>query len=406
MIGLHLAIHTQYYLPEIGAPQARLSALAERATQRGHQVTVLTAMPNYPRGKIYPGYGGIFCKEKMNGVDILRSFIYPTQNTDILQRLTNYFSFVFSSATIGSLRLNNIDFLLTESPPLFLGMSGFLLSRLKRSRWIFNVSDLWPKSAAFLDVLSESGLAYRISSWLERFCYHRAWLVSGQSESILDDISQRFPRCRTFHFSNGVDTKKFAADIGNKQFSRGLGTNNEFIVTYAGLHGIAQGLDQIIRVASQLQEKKGLRFVLIGDGPEKEQLVKMARKINLSNVTFLDPCPKDEIPPLLAASNLILVPLKKHLPGAVPSKLYEAMASSKPVILVAEGEAADIVNRTRSGIVITPGDINGIKETIVMLKKSPSHCKKLGKNGREAAQNYFDRTTIVDRFIDYLEVHT
>ena len=285
-------------------------------------------------------------------------------------------------------------------------MSGFLLSRLKRSRWIFNVSDLWPKSAAFLDVLSESGLAYRISSWLERFCYHRAWLVSGQSESILDDISQRFPRCRTFHFSNGVDTKKFAADIGNKQFSRGLGTNNEFIVTYAGLHGIAQGLDQIIRVASQLQEKKGLRFVLIGDGPEKEQLVKMARKINLSNVTFLDPCPKDEIPPLLAASNLILVPLKKHLPGAVPSKLYEAMASSKPVILVAEGEAADIVNRTRSGIVITPGDINGIKETIVMLKKSPSHCKKLGKNGREAAQNYFDRTTIVDRFIDYLEVHT
>ena len=121
MIGLHLAIHTQYYLPEIGAPQARLSALAERATQRGHQVTVLTAMPNYPRGKIYPGYGGIFCKEKMNGVDILRSFIYPTQNTDILQRLTNYFSFVFSSATIGSLRLNNIDFLLTESPPLFFG---------------------------------------------------------------------------------------------------------------------------------------------------------------------------------------------------------------------------------------------------------------------------------------------
>jgi colanic acid biosynthesis glycosyl transferase WcaI len=402
---LHLAIHTQYYLPEIGAPQARLSELAEQAVHRGHQVSVLTAMPNYPRGEIYPGYKGLHSKEQINGVDIIRSFIYPTQKTDMLRRLTNYFSFVFSSASIGSLGLKNIDFLLTESPPLFLGLSGFFLSRMKRARWIFNVSDLWPKSPVYLDVLVEDSIAYRISGWLESFCYHQAWLVSGQSKSILNDISRRFPGSNTFHFSNGVDTKKFGANFGNDEIRRHLATKDEFIILFAGLHGIAQGLDQIIRVASQLREHGNLRFVLIGDGPEKKKLIDMAKAEKLPNITFLDPCPKGEIPPLLASANVILVPLKKYIPGAVPSKLFEAMASEKPVILVAEGEAADIVTTANSGIVVQPGDINGIKQAILLLEKKPSSCENFGVNGRRAAQEYYDRVAIVDRFIDYLELH-
>ncbi|HET6272575.1 MAG TPA: glycosyltransferase family 4 protein, partial [Bacteroidota bacterium] len=165
---------TQYYPPEIGAPQNRLSELAMRFARRGHDVVVLTAMPNYPKGEIYPGYGGLYRKETRDGVKVIRTFIYPTQRADYLHRLANYFSFVLSSAVFGSFFLPRTDYLLVESPPLFLGMSGFWLSRLKGSCMIFNVSDLWPESATRLGILRPDGMAYRSSAWLEGFCYRRA----------------------------------------------------------------------------------------------------------------------------------------------------------------------------------------------------------------------------------------
>jgi len=252
--SLHLVIHTQYYPPEIGAPQSRLSELATRATQQGHQVTVLTAMPNYPKGKIYHGYGGFFRREQIDGVQVIRTCIYPTQKTDFIRRLTNYFSFVFSSAIFGSFSIRKVDYLLTESPPLFLGLAGFILSRINRSHWIFNVSDLWPITAVRLGVIEKDGFAYKLSAWLEAFCYQQAWLVSGQSKSIIDDISQRFPQCKTFHLSNGVDTTKFGTRYEMGSIRNHIELKDEFTIIYAGLHGIAQGLDQIIEAAARLEE--------------------------------------------------------------------------------------------------------------------------------------------------------
>ena len=208
---MKFGILTQYYPPELGAPQARLSDLAQRLARRGHEVSVLTAMPSYPQGKIYPGYGGWRRRETLNGVSVVRTAIYPTQKPNLLPRLTNYFSFVFSACMAGGWWLPRLDYLLTESPPLFLGISGYLLSRWKRARWIFNVSDLWPESAVRLGFLQE-GLSLRLSQALEAFCYRKAWLVTGQSRSILADIQERFPGVRTVHFSNGVDTVLFHPD--------------------------------------------------------------------------------------------------------------------------------------------------------------------------------------------------
>ena len=159
--AVHLTVLTQYYPPEIGAPQVRLSELAAHFVQRGHSVTVLTAMPNYPTGKIYPGYSGLLRREHRDGVSMIRTFIYPTQKTDFMPRLMNYFSFVLSSATLGSALLGRADYLLVESPPLFLGLSGFWLSRLKHARLIFNVSDLWPETAVRLGILQPGSLACR-----------------------------------------------------------------------------------------------------------------------------------------------------------------------------------------------------------------------------------------------------
>lgn len=402
---MHFCILTQYYPPEIGAPQARLSELAAHFVRRGHKVTILTAMPNYPTGKILAGYGGFFKRESIGEVEVIRTFIYPTQRANFLHRLTNYFSFVISSILVGTFALRRPDFLLVESPPLFLGFSAIWLSGLKRCRMIFNISDLWPESAVRMGVLRGDSLACRMSFWLEALCYRKAWLVSGQSKSILADISSRFPSATTFHLSNGADTRKFSPENRSAAVRDELAGRPGFIILYTGLHGLAQGLEQLLAAAEELREEPVYRFVLIGDGPEKKKLVARCQTSALDNVTFSDPLPSTDIPPLTASADVIVVPLKSFIPGAVPSKIYEAMASAKPIVLIASGEAADIVLENNAGLVVDPGDIAGLVSALKTLYADPDQCRMLGENGRNAALEKFDRSLIANRFIDYLEAN-
>jgi glycosyltransferase involved in cell wall biosynthesis len=393
-------IHTQYYPPEIGAPQARLSELAIGLQRRGFDVQILTAMPNYPTGKLFKGYGGCRKQEKRDGVAITRTWVYATKKISFIPRLFNYFSFVFSSLFLGPWGLGKIDYLLAESPPLFLGISSFLLSRIKGAKWIFNVSDLWPESAIRLGVLNE-GLLLRLAQWLEGFFYRHAGLITGQSESILQNIKDRYPNVNTYHLSNGIDVDKFGPENLQPSLREELAPNGELIFFYGGLHGLAQGLDQILYAAQQAPP--GIRFVLMGDGPEKEQLIQLADQLKLSNLTFHESVESHKMPAILASVDVCLVPLKVNLPGAVPSKLYEAMASAKPVVLIAEGEAREIVETNQVGLVVNPGDIPGITRAIELLIEDPGLRKKLGGNGRKTALEQYSRENIVQKFAEYLK---
>ncbi len=402
---MRLAILTQYYPPEIGAPQRRLSSLAGHFIRAGHTVDVLTAMPNYPLGRLYDGYGGVSRREAIDGANVLRTFIYPTQKTDYPRRLANYFSFVISSAAIGSARLERPDYLMVESPPLFLGLSGIWLSRLKRTRLIFNVSDLWPETAVHLGVVREGSALHRLSERLEGLCYRRAWTVTGQSREIVSSIERRFPGTRTYHLSNGVDCSGFGAERATTQARAILGASDGggCVALYAGLHGIAQGLSQLLDAASVLRNEQGPGMVFIGEGPVKDDLVRGARERRLERVRFLDARPAAELPPLLASADILLVPLGMDIPGAVPSKLYEAMASGRPVLLVAHGEAATIVRDNRAGIVVAPGDLDGLVNALRVLRDDPELRAELGANGRRAAELHFDRAEIARRFMLMLE---
>ena len=402
---MKVAILTQYYPPEIGAAQVRLSALARGFVRRGHQVTVVTAMPNYPAGRLQPGYHGLWRREQQDGVSVIRSFVYPTQRTDFAHRLTNYFSFVFSSAVFGSFLLREADYLIVQSPPLFLGLTGIWLSRLKGTRMVFNVSDLWPESAVRLGVLRTDSTAYRLSAGLERLCYRQAWAVSGQSHEIVADISRRFPHCRTVHLSNGVDTETFRPASPTTAAKQLLGSDGRCVVLYAGLHGVAQGLELVLDAADALSPDGGLNIVLLGDGPHKAKLVRRVQESTARAVRFLDPRPHAEMPGVLAAADVVLVALARHIPGAVPSKLYEAMSSGRPVVLIADGEAAQIVRKHGAGLVVRPGDLAGLVRALRTLAADAGLRRRMGANGRAAAVRNFDRTQIVGRFIDFLEQH-
>ncbi len=399
---MRIAIHTQYYPPEIGAPQARLSALAKRLAERGHEVFTLTAMPNYPTGRIYSGYGGLIRREKRDGVTIIRSYIYPTNSRTVRSRLASAFSFTFFSLMAGAFALSKLDFLLTESPPPFLGFTGFLLSKLKGARWILNIADLWLEGAVRLNLVHE-GIGVKMVRAMEKFFYKRAWLVTGQTREILERITQCAPGVETYHFSNGVDTRRFHPRLRSREFRIGVGNDQDCIAVYAGLHGIAQGLDQVLRAAARLRDMKNLRFVLIGDGPEKKRLVEQAQLMKLENVQFLSPCSHEVMPAILASADIALVPLRDRFAGAVPSKLYEAMGVGLPVVMAAAGEARDILQNANAGVVVPPGNDEALANALRFLAYERDKGVEMGKNGRQAAVSLFDRQAIADRFIDLLE---
>lgn len=405
---MKIAFLTQYYPPEIGAPQGRISGLANAFLRAGHSVTVLTAMPNYPSGRIHAGYGGLVRREVRDGAQVIRTFVYPTQRADFLHRLSSYFSFVISSAILGTFLLERPDYLIVESPPLFLGLAGIWLSWIKRCPMVFNVADLWPETAVRIGVLRRGSLAHWISDHLERFCYRRARFVSGQTRAIVEDIAKRFPWCRTYHLSNGVNDRTFHPDRRTTAArdvlaaAGGLPPADSCVAFYAGLHGLAQGLDRVLDAAELLTDAP-LKFVLMGDGPTKAELMRQTRARGLHNVTFLDPRPTSEVPPLLASADIVLVPLVTHIPGATPSKLYEAMASGRPVVLVAEGEPAAVVREGDAGLVVTPGDTAALANALRTLARDPALRQRLGQNGRRTAERLFNQVEIDARFVTFLE---
>jgi len=400
---VRIGILTQYYPPEMGAPQSRLSDLAAQLRSRGHEVVILTAMPNYPHGRIQEGYGGLVRRERRSEGDVIRTWIWPSVSRRPLPRILSYLSFTVSAALAGAVYLPRLDVLITESPPLTLGVTGWILSKLKRARSVFNVSDLWPESAVALGMLSASGRGARLAYRLEGFSYRHAWAVSGQSAEILESVSRRFPAVRTIPFLGGADTNRFSPSRQSNEIRLRVLGDEPVIAVYAGLHGLAQGLDNVLDAAELTRDTAGLAIVLIGDGPVKQTLVGTARARGLKNVRFVDAIDRDDVPGVLASADVALVPLGLRLPGAVPSKLYEAMASGVPVVLVAEGEPARVLQEAGGGIVVQPGDGLGLAAALERLAASKPLRQSLGAAGRSAAVEKHDRRASCDLFIDALE---
>lgn len=219
----------------------------------------------------------------------------------------------------------------------------------------------------------------------------------------MEDIRTRFPDQPTFHLSIGVDTKVFHPSTRTQEACEIIGNGKDCVVLYAGLHGLAQGLEQALAAAALLRTEANLKFVLLGSGPTKSSLVEQARRSDLNNVCFLESRPAREIPSLVAAADIVLVPLKMYITGAVSSKLYEAMASGRPIILVAGSEAAKILREHQTGIVVEPGDIPSLVQAIRSLYTRLDLRATFGEDGRRVAEQYFDRFSIASRFIKHLE---
>ncbi|AKN32507.1 glycoside hydrolase [Clostridium carboxidivorans P7] len=388
---------TQYCPPEVGAPQNRIFEFAKQLKKFNHEVTILTAMPNYPKGEIFEGYRDKkVVLEEIDGIKIVRTSIYATKDKSFTKRLRNYLSFTFSSVLTGSKYIDKQDAIITESPPLFLGWSGYILAKRKKAKFIFNISDLWPESAVKLGVLHNK-LLISLSTWLEEFCYKKAHAVTGQTKGIVDNIVNRgFDKNKVHLITNGVDTEFFKRENRDEEFRKELGVDGKFAICYAGIHGIAQGLEVIIEAADILREHKDIQFLFFGDGPEKQKLIDMVKEKGLNNVTFMPVQSKPKMPRIVASMDATIIPLKKLdlFKGALPSKMFESLASELPIVLAVEGEAEKLINDAQAGITVEPENSKEIAEAVLKLYKDPELRTKLGQNGRKYVMEHYAREAI------------
>ncbi|MFT5871836.1 MAG: glycosyltransferase involved in cell wall biosynthesis [Clostridium sp.] len=388
---------TQYCPPEVGAPQNRIFEFAKGLKQLGHEVTILTALPNYPKGEIFDGYKGKkVVLEEIEGIKIVRTSIYATKSKSFTKRLRNYLSFTFSSVFQGYKYIEKQDFIITESPPLFLGWSGYILAKLKKAKFIFNISDLWPESAVKLGVLNNK-LFIKLSVWLEEFCYRKASAVTCQTQGIVDDIVGRgFDKNKVHLITNGVNIELFKKEKRDEDFRREIGIEDKFSLCYAGIHGIAQGLKVIINAAEIVKDIKDIQFVFVGDGPEKQDLINMVKEKKLKNVTFVPLQPKINMPKIVASMDAAIIPLRKLqlFEGALPSKMFETLCSEVPIIMAVKGEAERLINNAQGGIVVEPENSQEIAEAVIKLYKDKELREKLGENGRRYVKENYNRDTI------------
>jgi len=404
-----LLILTQYFPPEVGAPQNRLFELAIRLEKKDIDVSILTAMPNYPKMEIHQEYiGKRYCYEEVNNLKIYRSSIYVSKKKTIFARLLNYFSFVWSSYKIGKKKLDaSYDYILCESPPLFLGISAFYLCKKKKAKLIFNVSDLWPESAEKLGLV-KNRIFLSIAQWLEEFLYKKSNLITGQTQGIVKNINSRFPDKNVYWLPNGVDLNYYnPANISSNWREKNNFKSDDFLFFYGGIIGHAQGLEIILNTAKLLKDNQKIKFIILGDGPEKQKLIKLKENMQIDNVFFYPSISKVQMPEIIKAIDVSIIPLKRLdlFKGAIPSKIFENLGMKKPILLGVEGEAKELfIDEGKCGLAFEPENHIDLAEKCKQIISDKEAYQTFAENGRSYVNANFNRDKIAENLL--LEIKT
>jgi glycosyltransferase involved in cell wall biosynthesis len=395
----------QYFPPEMGAPAARTYEHARHWVRLGHEVTVITGFPNHPTGIIRPEYRGYWVKrEDIDGIDLLRTWIYVAPNKGFTKRVLNFLSFFLSSFVIGALKTERPDVVVGTSPQFFCGVAGYLLSVIKRAPFVFEVRDIWPQSAIELGAV-QNRVLIRMLEAIEMFLYQRAVLVVAVAESTREYLlGKGVPDSKIRIIPNGIDAEYLNSKSEPEEVRKRYGVEGKFVVSYIGTHGMSHALETVLEAAQRLRDDGDIHFLFVGEGAEKERLAAIARERSLDNVTFLSEQPRDQLLSFYHASNVGLVPLRR-LPiftKVLPSKLFELMGSGCAIICSVEGEAALLVSRAGGGLCIAPEDPQALVEAILRVRDEPGLAARLSASGRDFVTRNYLRTALAERYIEEL----
>lgn len=403
---MHILFLTHYFPPEVNAPASRTFENARRWVQAGHQVTVLTCVPNHPSGVVYPGFSNrrLWQWDEMAGIRILRVPTFISANKGVLKRILNFISY-FVSAVLLCGRVRAVDLVVATSPQFFCGLAGYPVSRLKRRPWVLEIRDLWPESISAVGAIRQKGALSLLTS-IESFMYRNADHVVPVTHSFKEHIAGRgVPLENITVITNGADLETYSPQPRMNALRAQLGLGEAFVVSYVGTHGMAHSLETILYAAQELGADSGVVFLLVGSGAERERLLALKDELGLTNVLMLPQQEKQRIPEFIAASDACVVLLRNTplFKTVIPSKMFEAMAMQRPVILGVLGESRQIVEEANCGLCIEPENQHQLAQACLRLKADAGLCATLGGNGRRLTEQRYNRDVLAKTYQDLLE---
>ena len=401
---MRILFFCQYFPPEVGAPAARTHEHARRWVERGHEVTVLCGLPNHPDGIVPPAYRDHWLyREEVDGIQVLRCWFFVAPNRGVFKRCLSFLSFMLSAIGFGIAATGKCDVLIGTTPQMLCALGGYFVACVKGRPFVLEVRDLWPKHIIDLGTITNP-IIIRGLQRLEMFLYRRSKAVITVSDASRHHIEARgIAPEKLFTITNGIDENFFVPkEKGGLRATHGW--SDKFVILYIGTHGLSQGLGTILDTATLFASESRYQFVFVGSGAEWEGLRAEALRRNLPNITFLPSQPKAAMPDFYAAADLCLVPLKKRdvFRYNIPSKMFEIMASARPIILGAEGQARQLLNEAEAGIAVEPENAEAYRDAIVELAGDPALCEQFGKNGRAHVVAHYTRDRKADEFLECL----
>ncbi len=402
---MRIAFVCQFFVPEIGAPSARVSELCREWVRQGHEVTVITGLPNHPTGIVAPEYRGtIFRRETLDGMTVFRNWLYATPNEGFVKRTLSHLSFMVSSMILTTPRLKGYDVIVVSSPAFFAVIAAWFMSRVRRIPYVFEVRDLWPGIFIELGVLKNRTII-RVLESIEMFLYRQAAKVVVVTQSFREILIRRgLSEEHVATITNGVDVDAFRPGPRENDIRHTWDLTGKFVVLYIGAHGISQALSAILDTAHALKADSDVTFVFVGEGAEKKMLMEKAARMELPNVRFLPGQPKQAMASWYAAADVVLVPLR-NIPlfeTFIPSKMFEIMACGRPIVGSVKGEARDILERSQGALIVDPEDSAAIARAIQSLRQAPELAHRLGEAGNRFVRDHYDRRALARLYLDLL----
>jgi len=403
---MHILFLSHYFPPEVNAPASRtFEHTRQWVKDPAVKITVITNNPNHPKGILYPGHSNNWIKkEQIQNINVVRVKTYLAPNAGFIRRTLNYLFFI-PAAVSASSSVKKPDIVIGTSPQFFCAVAAFIISRLKRCPFIFELRDIWPESIVTIGAMHKS-FVISLLERLELFLYRHSSMIIALTNAFRENlISRGIPATKIKVLKNGVDLSFFKPKERSKELINTLKAENKFIVSYIGTVGMSHAIDKIVDVAEKFSSNPEILFLIVGEGAQKRYIEHIVSTKNLDNIKVLPGVSKKEIIDYYAVTDLNLVTLRNTplFKTVIPSKIFEIMAMSRPILCAVDGECRQIIEDSDSGIFVEPENVEQIAKCITDLYNKKDLLKKMGESGRLFVEQNADRNKIANEYLNILK---
>jgi glycosyltransferase involved in cell wall biosynthesis len=401
---MHILLIHQAFASPNDPGGTRHYELSGHLIENGHQVTIVTSDLSYLSGNRATARSGLVTEEVQGGIRVLRAYTYPALHKSFVWRVASFFSFMATSV-LAAMRVKKVDLVMGTSPPIFQAVSAWFVALLRFKPFLLEIRDLWPEFAIDMGVLKNKALI-AMSRWLEGFLYMSANHLLVNSPAYRDYlIGKGLAKEKISFITNGVDVTKFNPEEKGEGIRRKLELEEKFVVTYAGALGLANDIPTLLKAAEHLQDNTRIHFLLVGDGKERKNLESWANEHHLTNVTFTGSRPKSEMPEIVGASDAC-VAILQDIPmfrTTYPNKVFDYMAAGRPTILAIDGVIRQVIEASKGGVFVPPGNHLALAETVSSLASDSKKARRMGAAAREYVAKHFNRRDQAKAFLDLVQ---